>query len=412
MTDAKSMSSPTSFRAAARMRTMGMSRIVQISEHAHELKRQGRDVISLGMGEPDFDTPDHIKAAANRAIAAGQTKYTPTDGIAELKSAVRAKFSRENNLDYSLDEISVAAGSKQVIYNAFMATLDEGDEVILPAPYFTVYASMARILGARPVIVACAETNGFRLDPEALESAITPRTRWLVLNSPCNPSGSAYTAGDYLTLLKVLKRHPHVWLLADDIYEHILYDDFPFSTPAALDDEIKTRTLTVNGVSKSYAMTGWRIGFGAGPSPLIRQMAVVQNQSTSNPCSVSQAAAVEALNGPQHFIAERRLAFQTRRDLVVEALNNTPGLACRKPEGAFYAFPSCAGLLGKRTPAGGLLATDDDFCTYLLDQVGVAAVPGSCFGLAKYFRLSYATSMEALRAACARIAKACCELSD
>lgn len=364
-------------------------------------------MIVLGSGEPDFDTPDHIKEAAIRAIRAGQTKYTALDGTAELKAAIGAKFRRENQLDYAADEISVGAGAKQVIYDAFMATLDAGDEVILAAPYWTSYVDMVLIAGGRPVPVSCTEENGFQLQAADLEAAITPRTRWLLLNSPSNPSGAAYSAKELRPILDVLKRHPQVWLMSDDIYEHLLYDGVPFSTGAQLEPALKERTLTVNGVSKAYAMTGWRLGYGGGPKALIAAMAVVKSQSTSNACSISQAAAIEALSGPQNMVSERRQAFQHRRDLVVERLNAIDGIVCRRPEGAFYTFASCAGLIGRRTSEGTLIADDAAFCRYLLNAHDLAVVPGSCFGLAPYFRISYAASEANLREACERIALAC-----
>lgn len=364
-------------------------------------------MIVLGAGEPDFDTPDHVKEAAIRAIRSGQTKYTALDGTAELKAAISAKFRRENQLNYAGDEISVGAGAKQVMHNAFMATLDAGDEVILAAPYWTSYADMVLIAGGRPVPVICGEENGFRLKAADLEAAITPRTRWLLLNSPSNPSGAAYSAEQLRPILDVLMRHPQIWLMSDDIYEHLLYDGVPFATGAQLEPALKKRTLTVNGVSKAYAMTGWRLGYGGGPKALIAAMAVVQSQSTSNPCSISQAAATEALSGSQATVTEWRQAFQHRRDLVVQRLNAIDGISCRRPEGAFYTFASCAGLMGRRTPVGTLIASDAAFCRYLLDAHDLAVVPGSCFGLAPHFRISYAASEANLLEACERMALAC-----
>ena len=395
------------FRRAQRIAAIQVSEILRIGALATERRKQGRPMIVLGAGEPDFDTPDHIKEAAIRAIRAGQTKYTVLDGTAELKAAIRAKFRRENDLDFAADEITVGAGAKQVMHNAFMATLDAGDEVILAAPYWTSYADMVLIAGGRPVPVPCTEANGFRLQSADLEAAITPRTRWLLLNSPSNPSGCAYSAGQLRPLLDVLKRHPQVWLLSDDIYEHLLYDGMQFVTGARLEPALKERTLTVNGVSKSYAMTGWRLGYGAGPKALIAAMAVVQSQSTSNPCSISQAAAVEALTGPQDTVAQWRAAFQRRRDFVVERLNAIEGIVCPRPEGAFYTFASCAGLIGRRSPDGTLIDSDTAFCRYLLDAHDLAVVPGSCFGLAPYFRISYAASDADLREACERLQRAC-----
>ncbi len=397
----------TAFEPAQRVRAIGVSEILRVTDHANALKRAGRPVIVLGAGEPDFDTPEPIRAAAARAMERGDTRYTVLDGSPAMKAAVQLKFRRDNALDFALDEISVGAGAKQVIFNALMASLNPGDEVILPAPYWTSYADIVQICGGVPVSVPCGEANGFRLDAAQLEAAITPRTRWLFLNSPSNPSGAAYSAAQLAPLCEVLLRHPSVWVLADDIYEHILYDGHAFATPAAVEPRLRERTLTVNGVSKAYAMTGWRVGYGAGPRALIEAMAVVQSQSTSCPSSVSQAAAIEALTGPQHVVAERRNDFQARRDFVVAALNRAPGLHCRVPEGAFYTFASCAGVLGRRTRGGALLQADSDFCNYLLQDFEVAVVPGSVFGLAPYFRISYATSMAQLEEACARIAAAC-----
>jgi aspartate aminotransferase len=399
------------FRPAQRIGAIGVSEILKIGAVAQRLKREGRPVIVLGAGEPDFDTPDHAKEAAERAIRAGQTKYTILDGSMELKAAIAEKFRRENDLIYAADEITAGAGAKQVIHNAFMATLSPCDEVILAAPYWTSYADMVRIADGTPVDVLCREENGFRLDVADLERAITPRTRWLLLNSPSNPTGAAYSAAQLRPILDVLKRYPHVWLMADDIYEHLIYDGMPFVTAAALEPSLKSRTLTVNGVSKAYAMTGWRVGYGGGPRELIAAMAVVQSQSTTNPCSVSQAAAIAALTGPQDILVERRAAFQRRRDIVVDALNAIDGVTCRRPEGAFYTYASCAGLIGRRTPDGVSIDSDAAFCRFLLERHDVAVVPGSCFGLAPYFRLSYATSEQNLREAVARIVKACRELS-
>jgi aspartate aminotransferase len=395
------------FRRAQRIAAIQVSEILRIGAVATQRRKEGRPIIVLGAGEPDFDTPDHVKEAAIRAIRSGQTKYTALDGTAELKAAISAKFRRENQLDYASDEISVGAGAKQVMHNAFMATLDAGDEVILAAPYWTSYADMVLIAGGRPVPVICGEENGFRLKAADLEAAITPRTRWLLLNSPSNPSGAAYSAEQLRPILDVLLRHPQIWLMSDDIYEHLLYDGVPFATGAQLEPALKNRTLTVNGVSKAYAMTGWRLGYGGGPKALIEAMAVVQSQSTSNPCSISQAAATEALSGPQAIVTEWRQAFQHRRDLVVQRLNAIDGISCRRPEGAFYTFASCAGLIGRRTPDGTLIASDAAFCRYLLDACDLAVVPGSCFGLAPHFRISYAASEANLLEACERMALAC-----
>ncbi len=408
---ADSIAGGAAFRPASRISAIGVSEILQIGAKASALKRSGRDVIILGAGEPDFDTPDFIKDGAIAAIRAGQTKYTALDGTPELKAAIAAKFKADNNLDYAADEITVSTGAKQVIYNAMMATLDPGDEVIIPTPYWVSYSDIVQIAGGVPVLIPCGAETGFRLSAERLEAAITPKTRWLMLNSPSNPSGAAYSRADYKALTDVLLRHPHVWLLVDDMYEHILYDGFAFSTPAEVEPRIKDRTLTVNGVSKSYAMTGWRIGFGGGPKALIKAMSVIQSQSTSCPSSVSQAAALTALTGPQDIVRERCLDFQKRRDLVVEGLNAIPGISCPKPEGAFYTFASCAGLLGRKTPDGKVIETDRDFCAWLLESHDVAMVPGTAFGLAPFFRISYATSEKELKTALDRIAKAVATLS-
>lgn len=397
----------TAFRAADRISAIGVSDIVRITQAANELKRQGQPVIVLGLGEPDFDTPLHIQEAAQQAMARGETHYTVLDGTPELKAAIQHKFRKDNGLEFATHEITVGAGAKQVIYNALMASLNPGDEVILPAPYWTSYADMVLIAGGVPVVVPCSEANGFRITPEQLDAAITPRTRWVFINSPSNPSGTAYSAEQLKPILQVVLHHPQVWVLADDIYEHILYDGHAFATPAAVVPALRERTLTVNGVSKSYAMTGWRIGYGAGPRALIAAMAVVQSQATSCASSISQAAAVAALTGPQDIVAERCREFQARRDLVVASLNASPGLRCRVPEGAFYTFASCEGVLGRTTPGGATLRSDADFCDYLLREFHVAVVPGSVLGLAPYFRISYAASMADLQEACARIRRAC-----
>lgn len=394
------------FRPARRLASVGVSEILKIGARAAQLRREGRPIIVLGAGEPDFDTPDHVKEAAIAAIRAGATKYTNLDGTPELKAAICAKLQRENGLTYEPREITAGAGAKQVIHNALMATLDEGDEVVIAAPFWTSYADMVAIAGGTPVAVVGQEDNGFRLDASDLERAITPRTRWLMLNSPSNPTGAAYTPADLRPILDVLLRHPQVWLMSDEIYEHLCYGNFAPVSPVALEPRLRERTLIVNGVSKSYAMTGWRVGYGAGPQALIAAMAVVQSQSTTNPASVSQAAAVEALNGPQDILAERRASFKRRRDLVVQALNVIPGLSCRRPEGAFYAFVGCAGVIGRRTPSGQVLETDADFCRYLLEEHSVAVVPGSVFGLGPYFRISYATAETELHTAMSRIARA------
>ncbi len=392
---------------AERLGRIKPSPTIAVSQKARELKAAGRDVIGLGAGEPDFDTPENVKEAAIVAMRRGDTKYTNVDGTPELKAAVAEKFRRDNGLDYKPEEITVGTGGKQVLYNAFMATLDPGDEVIIPAPFWVSYPDMALLAEGEPVAVACPQNNHFKLQAEDLEAAITPKTKWLVLNSPSNPTGSAYTHADMKAITDVLLRHEHVWVLTDDMYEHLVYDDYQFVTPAQVEPGLKSRTLTVNGVSKAYCMTGWRIGFAGGPAALIKAMAKVQSQSTSNPSSISQAAAVEALSGPQDFIAEHNEVFKQRRDMVVDALNTCPGLACHRPEGAFYVYPSCAGAIGKKTPDGKTINSDGDFVTYLLESEGVAVVQGEAFGLSPYFRISYATSTEALEEACARIKRAC-----
>lgn len=387
------------------------SATMAVSQLARELTAQGRDIIGLGAGEPDFDTPDNIKAAAIAAIQRGETKYTNVDGTPELKQAICAKFKRENGLEYKPSQISVAPGGKPVIFNAMMATLNPGDEVIIPAPYWVSYPDIVLMAGATPVFVETSIASGFRVTPEALEAAITPNTKWLIFNSPSNPSGAAYSHAQIKGLTDVLMRHPHVWTLADDMYEHLLYDGMQFATIARVEPGLYDRTLTMNGVSKAYAMTGWRIGYAGGPEVLIKAMANVMSQSTSNPSSISQCAAVEALNGPQDFIPARAKIFQERRDLVVSMLNQARGIECPLPEGAFYVYPSCAGCIGKKTPGGGLIATDEDFVRELLAAEGVAVVQGSAFGLAPHFRISYATSTEALTAACERIQRFCASLS-
>jgi len=396
---------------ADRLQRVKPSPTIAVTMKAAELKAAGKDVIGLGAGEPDFDTPANIKAAAKAAIDKGDTKYTAVDGTAALKKAVQAKFKRENDLDYAPNQITVGTGGKQVLYNALMATLNPGDEVIIPAPYWVSYPDMVILADGKPVEVACSENQGFKLTPEALAAAITPKTKWLMLNSPSNPTGAAYTREDLRALADVLLKHPNVWIMTDDMYEHLVYDDFKFTTIAQVEPKLYDRTLTVNGVSKSYCMTGWRIGYAGGPAPLIKAMAAIQSQSTSNPSSISQAAAVEALNGPQDFIPANNKVFKERRDLVVKMLNEAKGLRCPMPEGAFYVFPSCAGTIGKRTPQGKVIETDTDFVTYLLESVGVAVVQGSAFGLAPYFRISYATATETLRDACTRIQKACAALT-
>ncbi|OWV80385.1 aspartate aminotransferase [Rhizobium sp. R635] len=395
------------FKPASRIASVGVSKILAIGARAAAMKRDGLPVIVLCAGEPDFDTPENIKNAAKAAIDRGETKYTALDGSPELKKAIVEKFRRENGVDYALDEVTVATGAKQILFNAFMASLDPGDEVIIPTPYWTSYSDIVEISGGTSVLIPCDAKAGFRLTAEQLEKAITPKTRWVLLNSPSNPSGAAYSADDYRPLLDVLFRHPHVWLMVDDMYEHIVYDGFRFVTPAALEPRLKSRTLTVNGVSKAYAMTGWRIGYAGGPKALIKAMAVIQSQATSCPSSVSQAAAVEALNGPQDFLKERQQSFRRRRDIVVAALNAIEGLECRTPEGAFYTFSGCAGVIGKVTPKGRKIEADHDFTDYLLEEAHVAVVPGSAFGLSPYFRISYATSENELIEALSRIDRAC-----
>jgi aspartate aminotransferase len=402
--------SSSTFRPARRLSAIGVSEILKITAVAAQRKEQGRPVITLGAGEPDFDTPEFIKDAAARAMREGQTKYTALDGSPAVKAAICEKFARDNDLRFELDEISVSSGSKQVINNALMATLEPGDEVIMAAPFWVSYADIVQICGGTPVVVPCSENQGFRLSPDALERAITPRTRWVIFNSPGNPSGAVCGFDDYRALLDVIARHPQVWVIADDIYEHIIYDGLSFATPAQCAPELRDRILTVNGLSKAFAMTGWRLGYGAGPKPLIKAMAVVQSQSTSCPSSISQAAAIAALRGPLDIVRERCGIFEARRDLVVSRLNAAPGLRCLSPQGAFYTYSSCAGLLGKRTPDGTVLQTDSDVASYLLMSHDVAVVPGSAFGVAPYFRISYALSTQELEEALARIAAACAAL--
>jgi aspartate aminotransferase len=392
---------------AERLSRIKPSPTLVVTQKARELKAAGRDIIGLGAGEPDFDTPDNIKEAAIAAIKRGETKYTAVDGTPELKAAIVEKFRRDSGLDYKPEQITVGTGGKQVLYNAFVATLDPGDEVIIPAPYWVSYPDMALLAEGTPVVVPCSENNRFKLQAEDLEAAITPKTKWVILNSPSNPSGAAYSREEMQAITDVIKAHEQVRVMTDDIYEHLVYDGFQFVTAAEVEPALVERTLTVNGVSKAYCMTGWRIGFAGGPADLVKAMAKVQSQSTSNPSSVSQAAAVEALNGPQDFIEAHNVAFKARRNLVVDAINICPGLTCQKPEGAFYVYPSCAGAIGKTTPDGKVIETDGDFVTYLLESEGVAAVQGEAFGLSPYFRISYATSTEALEEACQRIKRAC-----
>ena len=381
-----------------------------ITSRVLELKRAGIDVIGLGAGEPDFDTPDFVKEAAIAAIRAGKTKYTNVDGTPELKEAIVAKFKRDNALEYTPAQVTVNVGGKHTLFNALVATLDAGDEVIVPAPYWVSYPDVVQFAGATPVIVAAGADVGYKLTPAMLEAAITPRTKWLILNSPSNPTGAAYSVAELKALGEVLERHPHVWIFADDMYEHIVYDDFRFATIAEVCPSLYERTLTVNGCSKAYAMTGWRIGFAAGAPWLIKAIAKLQSQSTSNPCSIAQAAATAALSGDQSFLKERAQAFQIRRDLVVDMLNAAEGLTCPKPEGAFYVYPDVSGVIGKATPAGKRIDTDSDFVGYLLDDAKVAAVQGVAFGVSPAMRISYATSEALLTEACRRIQAACSAL--
>ena len=384
---------------------------IAISNMAMELKAAGEDVIGLAAGEPDFDTPDSIKRAGIDAINSGKTRYTAVDGIPELKQAIAGKLKRENGLDYTPAQVSVGTGAKQVLYNALVATLNPGDEVIIPAPYWVSYPDIVILGGGTPVFVETTIGNDFKMTAQALEAAITQNTKWLILNSPSNPSGAAYSHDDLKKLTGVLLRHEHVWVLTDDMYEHLVYDDFIFATPAQVEPKLYDRTLTMNGVSKAYSMTGWRIGYAAGPEPLISAMRKLQSQSTSNPCSISQWAAVEALNGPQDFLAERAAVFRQRRDLVCSMLNQAKGLDCPTPEGAFYVYPSCEGCIGKTTPQGKKIAKDEDFVTALLEEQGVAVVHGAAFGLSPFFRVSYAASTDVLEQACQRIQRFCGSLS-
>ncbi|XUP56134.1 pyridoxal phosphate-dependent aminotransferase [Allorhizobium sp. Av2] len=383
------------------------SATIAVSQKARELKAKGRDVIGLGAGEPDFDTPDNIKQAAIDAINRGETKYTPISGIPELRKAIADKYKRENNLDYKPEQTIVGTGGKQILFNAFMATLNAGDEVIIPTPYWVSYPEMVALCGGTPVFVATMQENNFKLTAEDLEKAITPKTKWFLFNSPSNPSGAAYTEAELKALTDVLLRHEQVWVLTDDMYEHLVYGDFKFTTPAEVEPKLYDRTLTMNGVSKAYAMTGWRIGYAAGPLPLIKAMDMIQGQQTSGACSIAQWAAVEALNGSQDFIPENKKIFEGRRDLVVSMLNQAKGIVCPSPEGAFYVYPSCAGLMGKTAPSGKVLESDEDFVTELLETEGVAVVHGSAFGLGPNFRISYATSEALLEEACKRIQRFC-----
>jgi aspartate aminotransferase len=387
------------------------SATIAVTSKARALKAAGRDVIGLGAGEPDFDTPVNIREAAKAAIDRGETRYTDIDGTPALKQAIVAKFKRENGLEYKTEQVSVGTGGKQILFNALMATVDPGDEVIIPAPYWVTYPDIVQFAGGTPVFIDTTAESGFKVQAADLDRAITPKTKWVILNSPSNPSGAAYNSTELKALTDVLVKHPHVWVLTDDMYEHLTYDNFVFTTPAQIEPKLYERTLTMNGVSKAYCMTGWRIGYAAGPVPLIKAMANLQSQATSNPSSVSQAASVEALNGPQDFIAKNNQVFKQRRDLVVSMLNQARGISCPKPEGAFYVYPSCAGTIGKTSKGGRKIATDEDFVTALLEEDGVAVVQGSAFGLAPHFRISYATSTEAVTEACKRIQRFCAGLS-
>jgi aspartate aminotransferase len=386
------------------------SATIAVTDKARALKAAGRNVIGLGAGEPDFDTPANIKLAAIHAIEAGKTKYTDVGGIPELKAAIIAKFQRENGLTYTPNQVVVSTGGKQVLYNALMATINPGDEVIIPAPYWVSYPEMVALAGGEPVAIVCTAEFGFKLQPAALEAAITPKTKWIILNSPSNPTGAAYSRAELKALTDVLVKHPQVWVMTDDMYEHLVYDDFTFSTPAQIEPKLFDRTLTVNGVSKAYSMTGWRIGYAGGPAELIKAMTTIQSQSTSNPSSIAQWAAVEALNGPQDFIPVNNETFKERRDLVVSMLNQAKGISCPRPEGAFYVYPSCAGTIGKTSPTGKVIANDEDFVTELLENEGVAVVQGSAFGLGPAFRISYATRTTDLEDACKRIQRFCGDL--
>jgi aspartate aminotransferase len=383
------------------------SATIAVTDKARALKAAGRDVIGLAAGEPDFDTPDNIKEAAIKAIKAGKTKYTAVDGIPELKAAIARKFKRENGLDYKPSQIIVGTGGKQVLFNALMATLNPGDEVVIPAPYWVSYPDIVLLAGATPVIVETRLEDNFKMSPEQLERAITSKTKWLIFNSPSNPTGAAYTRAEVKAITDVLMKHSHVWLLTDDMYEHLVYDDFAFFSPAQVEHGLYDRTLTLNGVSKAYCMTGWRIGYCGAPEFLIKAMATLQSQSTTNPNAIAQWASVEALDGPQDFIAKNNAVFKERRDLVVSMLNQANGITCPKPEGAFYVYPSCAGTIGKTAPSGKRIASDEDFVVELLEAEGVAVVQGSAFGLGPAFRISYATATSALEDACHRIQRFC-----
>jgi len=394
-----------------RLKVIKPSPTIAVTTKARELKAAGKNVIGLGAGEPDFDTRINIKDAAITAINNGETKYTAVDGTPELKAAIKQKFAKENNISYEANEISVGTGAKQVLYNTFMASLNEGDEVIIPAPYWVSYPDIILLSGGTPIIVECGLKQNFKITPKQLEDNITSKTKWLILNSPSNPTGAAYTKDELTELANILKKHPNIYILSDDIYEHIVYDDFKFTTIAEIAPELKERTITLNGVSKAYSMTGWRIGFAGGNKDLIKAISIIQSQSTSNPSSISQAAAIEALNGPQEYIKENALMFQGRRDLVLNRLNDIPGLSTFKPQGAFYVFPYCADLFGKKTPKGEVIKNSTELAGYLLEDALVAVVPGSAFGTEGYFRISYATSNELLEQACERIKNSLAKLS-
>ena len=396
---------------ASRLNRIQPSPTIAMSIKARELKAEGKNIIELAAGEPDFPTPPHIIKAAEDAMSRGETKYTDPDGTPALKQAICEKFKRDNNLDYVTSQVTIGTGGKQVLYNALMATLNAGDEVIIPAPYWVSYPDMVLLAEGTPKIVECPLDKNFILQPEDLERAITPKTKWIILNSPSNPTGSGYTWEDLKKLTDILIQYPNVWVMTDDMYEHLVYDDFKFCTPAQVEPELYSRTLTVNGMSKAFCMTGWRIGYAAGPENLITAIRKIQSQSTSNPSSISQAASVAALNGPMDFLAKNNYVFKQRRDLVCSMLNQAKGITCPTPDGAFYVYPSCAGLIGKKTPDGKILKTDEDVVTYLLETEGIAAVHGAAFGLSPHFRISYATSTEALEDACQRIQRACSALA-
>ena len=396
---------------ASRLNRIQPSPTIAMSIKARELKAEGKDIIELAAGEPDFPTPSHIIEAAEEAMSRGETKYTDPDGTPALKQAVCDKFKRDNNLEYVTSQVTIGTGGKQVLYNALMATLNEGDEVIIPAPYWVSYPDMVLLAEGTPKIVECPLDKNFILQPEDLERAITPKTKWIILNSPSNPTGSGYTWDDMKKITDVLIRHPKIWVMTDDMYEHLVYDNFKFCTPAEVEPELYSRTLTVNGMSKAFCMTGWRIGYAAGPENLITAIRKIQSQSTSNPSSISQAASVAALNGPMDFLAKNNEVFKQRRDLVCSMLNQASGITCPTPDGAFYVYPSCAGLIGKKTPDGKVLKSDEDVVSYFLETEGIAAVHGAAFGLSPHFRISYATSTEALEDACQRIQRACTALS-